>query len=574
MNDGESPVVTPESRQWWLLARPAWSGLALSLVFWLASVTPTLIPRSWLTQGLVSGVCVAIGYGIGVLAGRLVESFLSRRGRGPSPRQRRGAWIALGGCWLVTLCLGAVLWLGWQQGQVDLMGMPAVHALDTVWMAVSGALAAALLVLIGRLIGRAVAALHGRVQRRVPAQVPAAAATVGLVTLATVLVGGLALAGLNAGANSLFGAHNEQTEAGITQPSSATVSGSPASLVSWDSLGRTGRDFVAEATSPADLAHFHGADARLTEPVRVYAGVRSADTLQERADLAVRELERTGGLDRAVLVVWVPTGSGWMIPEAAEALEQLYAGDTAIVGMQYSYLPSLLSVFLDPGLAARAGSVLINTVAAHWSGLPAASRPKLLLFAKSLGTAGVEAPFAALDATSSLGNLTARTDGALIVGAKYHNPILSQLTDERDSGSPVWQPIFDGGRTVRFLNRDPAQQQASTSAPGPRVVYLQHPSDPVPFWGVSALWEAPAWMDEPRGYDVPTAARWFPIVTAVQAVADQVHQLSPPPGFGHDYATDYVEGWAAVLPPDGWTEGDSQRLVKFLDAGGAGESGE
>ncbi len=164
-------------------------------------------------------------------------------------------------------------------------------------------------------------------------------------------------------ADSFFGAQNERTEAGITRPSSATVSGSPASLVPWDSLGRTGRDFVAEATSAEELAQFHGADARLAEPVRVYAGVRSADTLQQRADLAVRELERAGGFDRAVLVVWIPTGSGWMIPEAADALEQLYAGDTAIVGMQYSYLPSLLSVFLDPGLAARAGAVLFNTVA-------------------------------------------------------------------------------------------------------------------------------------------------------------------------------------------------------------------
>ena len=375
------------------------------------------------------------------------------------------------------------------------MDMPSVTFLDSVWMTVAGAASATALVLVGRLLARGVTAVHRGVQRHVPARVAATPMTVGLVALTTLLVGGLMFAGLNVSANSFFGAHNERTEAGITQPSSAKVSGSPASLVSWDSLGRTGRDFVAEATSPEELARFHGADARPVEPVRVYAGVRSADTLQERADLAVRELERAGGFDRAVLAVWVPTGSGWMIPEAAEALEQLYAGDTAIVGMQYSYLPSLLSVFLDPGLAARAGAVLFNTVAAHWSHLPAASRPKLLLFAKSLGTAGVEAPFAVVDATSSLNNLTARTDGALIVGAKYLNPILSQLTDERDSGSPVWQPVFDGGRTVRFLNRDPApQHQPSASWTGPRVVYLQHPSDPVPFWGVERVVET-AGMD-------------------------------------------------------------------------------
>jgi uncharacterized membrane protein len=81
-------------------------------------------------------------------------------------------------------------------------------------------------------------------------------------------------------------------------------------------------------------------------------------------------------------------------------------------------------------------------------------------------------------------------------------------------------------------------------------------------------------MDQPRGYDVPGAARWFPIVSAVQAVADQVHQLSPPPGFGHDYATEYVMGWADVAPPPGWTDSDTRRLEAFLDHGDEGESHE
>ncbi len=66
-----------------------------------------------------------------------------------------------------------------------------------------------------------------------------------------------------------------------------------------------GRDFVATAATAEDLATFHEADATLEEPVRVYAGLHSADTVAERAKLAVRELERAGGFDRKVLVVWV-----------------------------------------------------------------------------------------------------------------------------------------------------------------------------------------------------------------------------------------------------------------------------
>jgi uncharacterized membrane protein len=79
-------------------------------------------------------------------------------------------------------------------------------------------------------------------------------------------------------------------------------------------------------------------------------------------------------------------------------------------------------------------------------------------------------------------------------------------------------------------------------------------------------------MDQPRGFDVPAGTRWFPIVSGVQAAADLIDQLSPPPGFGHVYSTDYVDGWARVVPPDGWADVDTERLEQFLDNGGAGES--
>jgi uncharacterized membrane protein len=300
--------------------------------------------------------------------------------------------------------------------------------------------------------------------------------------------------------------------------------------------------------------------------------VGAAATAEERAELAVRELERAGGFERNVLVVWIPTGTGWMIPEATVALEQLHRGDTAIVATQYSFLPSLLAVFMDAGLANAEGITLFNAVHARWSELPPDQRPKLVLFGKSLGTAGVEAPFVGDNASSSVANLTARADGALIVGAKNSNPIHAQLTREREPESPVWQPVFDRGRTVRFVSRAPTQPPLDADWPAPRIVYLQHPSDPVTFWSIEALWRPPEWMDRPRGYDVPDAARWFPIVSAIQAAGDMLLQLDVPPGFGHVYATDYVTGWAQVAPPDGWTDADTERLTAFLDTG-EGESG-
>ena len=163
--------------------------------------------------------------------------------------------------------------------------------------------------------------------------------------------------------------------------------------------------------------------------------------------------------------------------------EQLYAGDTAIVAMQYGYLPSLFSVLMQPGLAAEAGLELYEAVHERWSQLPADSRPRLVLYGKSLGSNGIEAPFAGADAASSVANLVAAAEGALLVGAPSGNPIHSQVTRERDPGSPVWQPIVDGGRTVRFLNRDPNQPswtwtpECHTALAGGYVIEVQRSGD-------------------------------------------------------------------------------------------------
>src|SRR5262245_43944856 len=42
-------------------------GLLLGALFFAASLTPTLLPRTFLTQGVLSGCSFAAGYGIGVL---------------------------------------------------------------------------------------------------------------------------------------------------------------------------------------------------------------------------------------------------------------------------------------------------------------------------------------------------------------------------------------------------------------------------------------------------------------------------------------------------------------------------
>ena len=53
----------------------------------------------------------------------------------------------------------------------------------------------------------------------------------------------------------------------------------------------------------------------------------------------------------------------------------------------------------------------------------------------------------------TLNNVLARTDGALFSGPTFNNTIWTDLTVDRDAGSPEWLPIYDDGDNVRFVAR-------------------------------------------------------------------------------------------------------------------------
>ena len=201
-------------------------------------------------------------------------------------------------------------------------------------------------------------------------------------------------------------------------------------------------------------------------------------------------------LDRAVVAVATTTGTGWINEAEASALEYMYNGNTAIVSMQYSFLPSWLSFLVDKENARQAGQALFEAVDAMIKERPEGKRPKLVVFGESLGSFGGEAPFLALN------NLVARTDGALFSGPTFNNTIWTDLTHNRDEGSPEWLPIYDKGENARFAARPDNLNRPPDPWGHPRVVYLQHPSDPIAWWNPDLLFAKPDWLKEPRGYDV------------------------------------------------------------------------
>ena len=166
------------------------------------------------------------------------------------------------------------------------------------------------------------------------------------------------------------------------------------------------------------------------EPIRVYSGLASASDAEARAALAVRDLERAGGFQRKNLLVVTTTGSGWVDPALSDSFEYLSGGDSAIVAIQYSYLPSWISYLVDQSKAREAGRALFDAVYGPWSQLPEGQRPRLYVAGESLGSFGGETAFSG---EQSLANLT---DGALFAGPPNFNTLFREFTDHRDA----WQP--------------------------------------------------------------------------------------------------------------------------------------
>jgi uncharacterized membrane protein len=469
---------------------------------------------------------------------------------------------------VAAVVVGSWMWRWWQNRQRDLFAMEQLGIVSILPMIVVSALLTALLVVIGRLLVSGGRAVHRGVERRLPSSSVRPVTIALLLVIVVFVVRDVAATTFVDWADRSFGLVDTETPDGVERPDAVTVSGSPASLVEWDDLGFQGRGFVAGSTSETLMRNAWGDDAELTPPIRAYAGIRSADDVRDRARLAVDDLVRAGGFDREVVVVATATGTGWIDPDAAEALEVMYRGDTAIVSMQYSYLPSWIAFVTDLDTAAEAGAALFSEVERRWRDLPVEGRPDLLVFGLSLGAFGAEGAFAGPTAATSLGNITARADGALLVGAPNANTILAQLIARRDAGSPAWAPVFEQGDTVRFQTRDPDQPEPDGPWDHPRVLYVNHPTDPVTHWGADWLWSPPDWMDAPRGYDVTGDGVWFPFVTWAQGLFDLMAGFGAPPGHGHDYRLDYVDAWARIAPPDGWSEAETARIESILHDGG------
>ena len=373
----------------WLIRRQAQSlsgiGLVLGALFFAAALTPTLVPRSYLTQGALAGACFAIGYGAGIFW-RWLWHYLELPEPSARIRSTTNALVA-GGCLLVVIIF---LWRAaeWQNSIRAAMKMDPVETAHPLKVCVIALITFLVLLALARLFGIVTRFLSTRTRRFIPRKIANILGVLVAALLFWSIANNLLIRTAFRALDSSFREFDALLEPERPQPTAPGKTGSAASLVKWNELGRAGREFVASAPAAAEISAITGRPAR--DPVRVYVGLGGGDTAQARARLALDELKRQHGFERATLIVITPTGTGWIDPAAMDAVEYLRDGDVASVAVQYSYLNSPLSLLFQPEYGAEAARALFSEIYGYWTTLPKDKRPMLYLHGLSLGAMNSE----------------------------------------------------------------------------------------------------------------------------------------------------------------------------------------
>jgi uncharacterized membrane protein len=357
------------------------------------------------------------------------------------------------------------------------------------------------------------------------------------------------LAGLGAGARVLAvkALHRiehvqESAEAAFDiPPPNPLLSGSAESHVPFDTLSRAGRRYVWMACAPDKIVEVMGEPAVAT-PIRAYVGLESAPTEQERVDLTMRELERTGAFDRSWLMIASPTGTGYVNYAAASILEFLTRGDCATVAMQYSARPSPLS--LDRVREGRVHArMLCAAIRDRVEACSPEKRPKVVLFGESLGAWTSQDSF--VD-QGTRGLVDAGIDYAIWIGTPHFSKWKERvLYDDR--------PDIDRALVGRF--NDIGEWEALDPATRERIRYVMitHYDDGVGVFGPELAIQAPEWLGDPetRHASVPKGMRWAPVTSFFQVLIDMKNAANVVPGVfaakGHDYRADLLPFFHAVL---------------------------
>jgi len=524
--------------------------LFLGLVFFAASLTPSLVPRPWFIQGALAGLLTAIGYVIGQLllgAWRAIELPLLK-GR-PAVIAHVVVALPVLAVWIYDLAH----WTEWQDSIRTRVGLEPTEEFHLVAMLAVAAGVFVVCFLIGLGVQWIFDILRHRLYRHMPMRT---ANALGLI-IATAIVFFVTRDGFVQWAYNAMDESYETAQDLFAKappaPTDPRIPGGPESLVDWGAMGQPGRNFVTGGPDAAAISDFTGRPAK--DPIRVYVGRAQTDEPAARAQVALEELKRLGAFERKVLIVASPTGTGWLDPGGHDTIEYMHDGDIATVAVQYSFLQSPFALIFETQSGLEQATATMQAVYRYWKTLPADSRPAFYAHGISLGAWSSMYSFDIFEIVND------PIQGALWTGPPFPSQLWNTATDARNADSAYVLPVVGKGQLVRFMSQFGGLDRDAGAWGRLRIAYMQYASDAIVFYEPRSVWRAPQWMREPPAPDVTPYLSFMPVVTQFQLVVDMILALNVPPGYGHSYAArDYIDAWVGVTAPAGWTAADTARL--------------
>ena len=313
-------------------------------------------------------------------------------------------------------------------------------------------------------------------------------------------------------------------------------------------------------STPTNSTAANGNPAK--DPIRVYAGLETAEDPKSAWTSSSTNSSGPARSRRKVLVVVPTTGTGWVNPTAAQAIE-LCPQRRHGARRQPVLVPAELDLVPrrpGEGRGAR-GSKLIDRVHERWLQEPEATRPKLLVYGESLGTQAGEGAF------DTLSDIRADRRRRVVGRAAELEPAVGQLiAAPRPRHSRGRPRVLGGSGRCGSPTTPPTWWRKPANGSSPRILYVQHPSDPVVWWSPDLVFTRPDWLKEPPGEDRSPSMKWFPFVTFWQVSADLTNAAGVPDGHGHNYGTLVLDGWITVAQPEGWTPVDTERVRSTLES--------
>jgi len=562
------------------------AGAVAGIRFAVKSFEPSLMPRSAIDQGLITGGSFLTGFlsgtlitrtigalpvlrssgsirvvGFAAAATRTVQGLRNRLDSGESTHSPATAWAEAGGeiagaaalagltkhkdVPLATVATSVAVGLATASDaqaaltvRTDSPDIKYVATAVGVAIGVNAAVAAlAGVVVAGGLVPRVFVKSTGL--RALLSVVGSLGTAAGIATAAR-YAGSRAIAGIEAG--------NARTEiAFATTPALNSVSGSQYSLAPYATLGLQGRRLVSSVVSPEVISQVMGEQPK-AEPVRAYVGMETVGNDEDRVELAIQELRRAGGFERSTILAASPAGTGYVNYITVEAAELMTLGDIATVAIQYGGLPSMLSV----GRVQQASDLYATLIERLRYEIDQLDREiRLVAYGESLGALtsqnGVE--------IASRGGKLA-VDAALWVGTPLGSSLFEELTGVQ--GLPVY---------------DRYEQYEDDAEVGdrPTVTFLNHDNDPVTKFTPASAYRMPGWlMVADRGRGTNPNQRWLPGIAFWQDLIDTKNAATVVPGefysTGHDYRADLAEFVRSAYGFDDVTDDQMAQIEQRLRA--------